>query len=465
MSLPAGADGVIKSLAILGATGDLTRRALLPAIATLFRLGQLPDGFSITAVGRRESTDAEYRAWVESGPAKVDHAEAGWQRLTKGLRYRAADVTVAAELRSALPMDEGPMVVYLALPPAIAFETVRAITEAGLPTGSRLVVEKPFGEDLDSARELNALLHDVCAEDSVYRIDHFLHKQTVQNILGLRFANRFFEPVWNRDHIERVDIVWDETLALEGRAGYYDSAGALIDMVQNHLLQLMCLIAMEPPATVSPRDLRDRKVEVLRAIADFSVRDVASRTVRARYGAGSVDGRPAVAYVDEPGVIGSKNTETYAEVELAIDNWRWSGVPFRLRTGKALAQDRREIAVGFRSVPHMAFPEADPGNNELRLTLDPDSIRLGLNINGPGDPFDIERVELDAQLAKQEIPAYGRVLLGVLAGDPTFSIRDDEAEESWRVIEPIRRGWARDGATLQEYAAGSGGPSVPETTH
>ncbi len=452
------ADGVIRHLVILGATGDLTRRALLPAIATLFRHGQLPDGFSITAIGRRESTDVAYREWVEAGPAEVDYAEAGWQRLAEGLRYRAADVTVAADLRGALPADDGPMVVYLALPPAISIETIRAIAAAGLPAGSRLVVEKPFGEDLASARALNALLHEVCAEDSVYRIDHFLHKQTVQNILGLRFANRFFEPVWNRDHIERVDIVWDETLGLEGRAGYYDSAGALIDMVQNHLLQLLCLISMEPPATVSPRDLRDRKVEVLRAIPDFTVRDVSSKTVRARYGAGSVDGHPAVAYVEEPGVDRSKKTETYAEVELAIDNWRWSGVPFRLRTGKALADDRREIRVGFRSVPHMAFPEADPANNELRLTLDPDSIRLGLNINGPGDPFDIERVELGARLAKQEIPAYGRVLLGVLAGDPTFSIRDDEAEESWRVIEPIRRGWENDGAPLREYAAGSSGP-------
>jgi glucose-6-phosphate 1-dehydrogenase len=451
---------MINSLAILGATGDLTRRSLLPAIATLYRLDQLPEGFSITAVGRRESTDEAYVEWVRSGPSAVDPAAVGWQRLLAGLHYRSADVTVDSDLREALPLNDGPLVVYLALPPAVVPETIRAITAAGLPVGSRVVIEKPFGEDLASARALNALLHDLCAEESVYRIDHFLHKQTVQNILGLRFANRLFEPVWGRDQIQRVDIVWDETIGLEGRAGYYDHAGALIDMVQNHLLQLLCLIAMEPPATLMPRDLRDRKVEVLRAVADFDDARVTSSSVRARYGAGRIDGRSAVAYVDEPGVDASRATETYAEVELAIDNWRWSGVPFRLRTGKGLARDRREIAVRFRDVPHMAFPETDPDSNELRLTLDPDSITLGLNINGPGDPFDIERIDLDARLAKQEIPAYGRLLLGVLAGDPTFSIRDDEAEEAWRVIEPIQRAWEKSVVPLHEYPAGSDGPQL-----
>jgi glucose-6-phosphate 1-dehydrogenase len=454
---------MLAKLAILGATGDLTRRSLLPAIAKLFELDQLPKGFSITAVGRRESTDAAYVEWVRSGPSAVDSEATGWQRLLAGLHYRAADVTVAADLQKALPLNDGPLVVYLALPPAIVPATIKGITAAGLPAGSRIVIEKPFGEDLSSARELNALLHDLCSEESVYRIDHFLHKQTVQNILGLRFANRLFEPVWSRDQIERVDIIWDETIGLAGRAGYYDHAGALIDMVQNHLLQLLCLIAMEPPATVLPRDLRDRKVEVLRAIPDLDEAEATSRSLRARYGAGRIDGRPAAAYVDEPGVDRSRATETYAEVELGIDNWRWSGVPFRLRTGKALARDRREIAVRFRDVPHMAFPESNPDSNELRLTLDPDSISIGMNINGPGDPFDIERIELGARLAKQEIPAYGRLLLGVLAGDPTFSIRDDEAEEAWRVIEPIRRAWARDGVPLKEYPAGSDGPARPDS--
>lgn len=454
---------MIGRIAILGATGDLTRRSLLPAIATLLGRSLLP-ACSIIAVGRREMSDEGYLDWVASGPFAVDRAEGGWQKLADGLRYRSADVTSAPELRAALRSDDGPLVIYLALPPSILPGTVRAIAAAGVPSDSRIVIEKPFGDDLASARELNELLHDTFPEDVVYRIDHFLHKQTVQNILGLRFANRIFEPVWSRDHVERVDIVWDETVGLEGRAGYYDRAGALIDMVQNHLLQLLCLIAMEPPATVNPRDLRDRKVEVLRAAHDLTHAHVIDKTVRARYAAGRFDDRPVVGYVDEPGVKQSRGTETYAEVELTIDNWRWSGVPFRLRTGKALARDRREIVVRFRGVPHVAFPVSDPASNDLRLTLDPDTIRLGMNINGPSDPFDIERIDLEAQLAKQEIPAYGRLLLGVLTGDLTFSIRDDEAEEAWRVIEPIRRAWASDAIPLLEYPAGSDGPSRGSST-
>lgn len=449
---------VLARIAILGATGDLTRRSLVPAIGALLAGGLIASSCSITAVGRREWSDREYLDWLAAGDFVANGPAEAWELLKKRLRYRAADVTAASDLRAALAPGDGPLVIYLALPPAMVPATVRAIAASGVPAGSRIVLEKPFGESRSSARELNALLHEVFPEDAVYRIDHFLHKQTVQNILGLRFANRILEPLWSREHVERVDIVWDETIALEGRAGYYDRAGALIDMVQNHLLQLLCLIAMEPPATVSPRDLRDRKVEVLRATRELVDADVAARTRRARYGPGRIGNRAAVGYVDEPGVVPSRDTETYAEVELAIDNWRWSGVPFRLRTGKALARDTREIVVRFRAVPHVAFPEQEPAKNDLRLTLDPDSISLGLNVNSPGDPFDVEPIELEAQLAKQEIPAYGRLLLGVLAGDPTFSIRDDEAEEAWRVIEPIRRAWTAGIVPLADYPAGSDDP-------
>jgi len=449
---------MIDRVAILGATGDLTRRSLLPAIATLLSQGQLPSSFSITAVGRRDWTVNQYLDWVRSRRAAVDAGGDGWPMLAGRLQYRAADVTDATQLRAALAPRDGPLVVYLALPPSTSVAASAAISAAALPEGSRIVLEKPFGQGLASARELNGLLHRAFPEEAVYRIDHFLHKQTVQNILGLRFANRILEPVWNRDHVERIDIIWDETIGLEGRAGYYDQAGALIDMVQNHLLQLLCLVAMEAPASVSPRDLRDRKVELLRAVRAFTDADVMARTRRARYGAGRSDHQPAIAYGDEPGVDPARGTETYAEVEIAIDNWRWSDVPVVLRTGKALAHNRREIAVQFRRVPHLAFPETDPARNDLRLTLDPDTIRLGLNVNGPSDPFDVVRIELDAQLAKQAIPAYGRLLLGVLAGDPTFSIRDDEAEEAWRVIEPIRRAWSRNVIPMVEYPAGSDGP-------
>jgi glucose-6-phosphate 1-dehydrogenase len=448
----------IGRIAILGATGNLTRRSLLPAIARLLDEGLTPASCSVTAVGRRDWSDRGYLDWATASPFATDRDAVGWQELARRLHYRTADVTVPAELRAALAPADGPLVIYLALPPAQSIATVTAIAAAGVPRGSRIVLEKPFGDGLSSARELNALLHEVFPEDAVYRIDHFLHKQTVQNIVGLRFANRIFEPIWSREHIESVDIVWDETLGLDGRAGYYDRAGALVDMVQNHLLQLLCLIAMEPPATVDARDMRDRKAEVLRAVGDLPDGDAAARTVRARYGSGQVAGRPVVGYLDEQGVVPARATETYAEVELLIENWRWSGVPFRLRTGKALAQDRREIAVRFRNVPHVAFPQTDPATNDLRLTLDPDTIRLGLNVNAPRDPFEVERIELQARLATQDIPAYGRLLLGVLAGDPTFSIRDDEAEEAWRIVEPIRRAWASGRVPLVEYPAGSDGP-------
>lgn len=450
---------MIRRLAIFGATGDLTRRYLLPAIGSLIDRGQLPAGLPITGVGRSDWDEAAYRDWVFSGPGGAELSEVARDAFGSTLQYRAADVTKPAELRDALAPLAEPLVVYLALPPALLAAVIRALATIGLPEGSRVVIEKPFGEDLASARELNELLHDVLPEDSVYRIDHFLHKQTVQNILGLRFANRIFEPLWSRDHIERVDIIWDETLGLEGRADYYDRAGALLDMVQNHLLQLLSLIAMEPPRTMSAGDLRDRKVEVLRATRCLDEDEVIARTVRARYTAGIADGRQVPNYVDEPGVEAGRSTETYADVELAIDNGRWADVPFRLRTGKALARDRREILITFRDIPDPAFAEPDvPTRNLLRLTLDPDAISLRLNVNGAGDPFELESVELDARLSTQEVPAYGRLLLGILDGDPTFSIRDDEAEEAWRVIEPITRAWARDRVPLDEYRAGSDGP-------
>jgi glucose-6-phosphate 1-dehydrogenase len=448
---------VIWHLAILGSTGDLARRSLLPSVAALLEAGSLRADIRISAIGRRSWDDADYLNWLTMGPA--DLSDVARDGLRGVVRYRRADLTDPAQLRHALAPLDGPVVAYLALPPALYARAIVSLAEVGLPTGSRIVVEKPFGTDLASARELNRLLHTVLPEDSVYRIDHFLHKQTVQNILGLRFANRIFEPVWTHVHIERVEIVWEETLGLEGRAEYYDRTGALLDVTQNHLLQLLALIAMERPASLSPRDLRDRKVELLRGIRRLDPAEVARHTLRARYTAGTVGPRALPSYVDEPGVDRARNTETYAEIELTVDNPRWARTRFRLRTGKALSRPRRAINVHFRDVHDMVFEEATSASaNELRLTLDPDSITLRLNINGVGDPFDLETVDLDTRLAAQEIPAYGRLLLGVLGGDPTFSIRDDESEEAWRVVEPITAAW-RDGASpLHEYPAGSTGP-------
>jgi len=362
------------------------------------------------------------------------------------------------ELREALGSLDSPLAAYLALPPRIFPAAVRGLSDVGLPEGSRIVVEKPFGEDLASARALNQLIHENFSEEAVYRVDHFLALQTVQNILGLRFANRVFELLWNRDHVERVEIIWDETVALEGRASYYDKAGALKDMIQNHLLQLLCLIGMEPPLTLGERDLRDRKVDVLRAVRRMSREEVSGNTIRARYTAGQIGERQISSYADEEGIDPSRETETFAQVTLAIDNWRWAGVPFILRTGKALARNRRNINIVFRGVPHLAFQENDPVPNILRLQLNPDRMSLSVNINGAGDPFVLECVELDADLAPQEIPAYGHILLQVLAGDNTLSIRGDEAEESWRIVEPILSAWREGLVPLREYPAGSTGP-------
>jgi glucose-6-phosphate 1-dehydrogenase len=282
-------------------------------------------------------------------------------------------------------------------------------------------------------------------ERHVFRVDHFLAMTTVQNVLGTRLANRVLEPIWNSSHIEEIEIVWDESLALEGRAGYYDGVGALQDMVQNHLLQLLCLVAMEPPISLSERDLRDRKVDVLRSVRPMSDDDVAARTRRGRYR----------GYVDEDGVTPEHGTETFAEVMLELDSWRWSGTRFRLRTGKAMARDRMEVVVRFRPVPHHPF--VAPAANMLRFELEPEGLSLELTGTGPGAAMSLVPLTLHAEMEPPELPAYGRILLDVLSGNSALSIRGDEAEESWRVVTPVLEGWSRDLRPLEEYDAGSDG--------
>ena len=334
-----------------------------------------------------------------------------------------------------------------------------ALHSAGLPADSQVVLEKPFGEDLDSAKALNRLLAERVDERHVFRVDHFLAMSTVQNVLGTRLANRVLEPIWNSTHIEEIEIVWDEVLALEGRAGYYDQVGALKDMVQNHLLQLLCLVAMEPPVSLGERDLRDRKVDVLRSVRPLTEDDIASRTRRARYAAGQVRGRDVPSYVDEEGVSPVNDTETFAEVVLALDSWRWSGTRFRLRTGKALADDRKEIVVHFRAVPHHPFDQPrGPGPNILRFGLNPEGLSFELTGIGPAATRSLVPLVLSAEMEPPELPAYGRILLDVLRGEETLSIRADEAEAAWRIVTPVLEGWSRNLAPLEEYDAGSHGP-------
>lgn len=321
------------------------------------------------------------------------------------------------------------------------------------------MLEKPFGESLESAQALNRLLHESFPECDVFRLDHFLGKQTVQNILGLRFANRIFEPVWNTHHIERVEIIWNETITAASRASFYDATGALRDMVQNHLLQLLALVAMEPLHVLDERTLRDYKVAVLRAVRRLEPDEVVRQTVRGRYTRGVIGTEEIPPYLDEKGVRAERHTETFAQVILAIDNWRWAGVPFVLRTGKALGQDRRAIAVHFKPVPHLAVgQEAQPDPNVFKIELNPDRIALSVNVNEPGDLCKLDRIELDKPFPSVELPAYARLLLDILDGDPILSIRDDEAEESWRIVEPILEVWHKGVVPLVEYPAGSDGP-------
>ncbi|WP_055586366.1 glucose-6-phosphate dehydrogenase [Peterkaempfera griseoplana] len=450
---------MIRRLAVFGATGDLTARYLLPALAALRAAGHLGDDFELTGASREDWDTDRFREWCadqldrhgDSCPADARRAVAA------SARYRKADVTSAADVAAVLTGDD-PIAVYLALPPGLFPHMVTALHETGLPPGSRIVLEKPFGEDLASARELNRLLVGLVPEQAVFRVDHFLAMTTVQNVLGSRLANRVLEPIWNSTHIEEVEIVWDETLALEGRAGYYDGTGALKDMVQNHLLQLLCLVAMEPPITLGERDLRNRKVDVLRSVRPLTDHDVVHRTRRARYLSGRIGDHAIPSYADEEGVHPDRRTETFAEVELELDSWRWSGTTFRLRSGKALGQARKEVAVRFRPVPHLPFGnEGEALPNVLRFELEPEGMTLDMTGTGARAQV-LARLSLTARMEPPDLPAYGQLLLNVMTGDPALSIRGDEAEEAWRVLTPVLSAWEKNLVPLEEYPAGSDGP-------
>ena len=449
----------IETLLVLGADGDLTRRLLLPGLASLLG-SEWGDGRSIRLLGAglSELSDEQWRQRVKGAFAdggQVARVSATAQRS----RYVRCDVTSVDELRSLLGECEGTPALFFALPPAITARVCQALQLVELPEGMVLAMEKPFGTDRAGARELNELVSTLVPETQVFRVDHFLGRSDVLNILGTRFANRLLEPVWNNQHVESIEVVYDESLGLEGRAGYYDKAGALVDMVQSHLLQVMALLMMEPVSRVDERELRDAKGQVLRATRLRGAPRDASR--RARYTAGVLGDRKLTAYSRDPGVDASRRTETLAELTVEVDTWRWAGVPVTLRSGKALGRPRKEAVVTLKPTPHL--PAGLVGNDtpdQITIGFKPARLALHLDVSGPGDPFDLETASPATDLAEGDLPAYGEVLAGILDGDPLLAVRGDNAEECWRIVEPVVQAWRNDEVPLDTYAAGSTGPSA-----
>jgi glucose-6-phosphate 1-dehydrogenase len=448
-----------QTLLILGASGDLTARLLLPGLGGLLGSGA-GEGLSLVGAGVDDWDDERWRKRVAESFATVGGGGPHGEAVAKTTRYLQADVTAEADLRRLLDACEGQILIYFALPPSITERACRALAAIGLPAGTRLVMEKPFGTDAESAEALNDLLAQLVPEEHVHRVDHFLGMSTVLNILGVRFANRIFEPVLSSEHVESVDVMFDESLGLEGRAGYYDGAGAMVDMIQSHLLQVLSLVAMEVPPTVGERDLRDSRAQVLRATRVWDGDPVAN-SYRARYTAGEIDGSQLPSYVDEEGVDPAHKTETLAEVVFAVNTWRWAGVPFRLRSGKAIGRPRKEVTITFKEaqlVPTGLRGCDRPNRLHIGIGQGPDHVSLDFNISGPGDPFELDAVALEATFGAGDLPEYGEVLKGVLEGDATLSVRGDMAVDCWRIIAPVQEAWRKDEVPLEEYPAGSGGP-------
>ncbi|MCP5304723.1 MAG: glucose-6-phosphate dehydrogenase [Chromatiaceae bacterium] len=472
---------------LLGATGDLARRLVVPALFELHRSGGLPRHFEVLGLGRDE-----LRVQVLSERLKMgceEFARSGrptdeeWLEFSKCLHYQQAnlaepsayaDVAVlVGEISREFP-EPPQCVYYLATPAAIFTPAATGLGAAGLVhdrDASRLVVEKPIGSDLASFRHIDEILRENLAESQLYRIDHYLGKETVQNILALRFANPIFEPIWDRRYIDHVTITVAETLGVEHRGGYYERAGALRDMIQNHLMQLLCLIAMEPPASFTADRLRDRKMDVMRALRAIPEQSVSDYAARGQYGPGWVEGVHVPGYREEVGVDPASGTETFAALKLFIDNWRWQDVPFYLRTGKRLAKTVSEVSIRFRPVPHQAYPYSAAEDHQparLVLRLKPDEgMDLKLNVKVPGADFMLAPADMRfsyQQAFRTPVPAaYETLLYEVLAGDQTLFMRADQIDAAWTLLQPVLDVWRRHPAVdFPNYSAGSWGPESAE---
>ncbi|HMK62017.1 MAG TPA: glucose-6-phosphate dehydrogenase [Acidimicrobiales bacterium] len=465
-------------LVVFGASGDLTARKLLPALAALGDHDALPRGFAVVGVARTQWSDDEFRrAALEAAP---DHSPA-WQKIVDTFRYVSGDYnhpTTFDKLKTVLgDLDahagtEGNRVYYLATVPDMFGDIAHALAQHGCNSPgeggkfARLVVEKPYGRNLHSAKELDRRLHQAFDESSIYRIDHYMGKETVQNLLALRFANAVWEPIWNRRYVNSVQITVAEELGVEHRGGFYEKAGALRDIVQNHVMQVLALILMEPPAVVDAQGIRDEKVKLLRAVVVPEVDQVASMAVRGQYTAGTVDGQAVVGYRQEDGVDPQSVTETYVAMKLAVDNWRWAGVPVYVRTGKRLAKRVTEVTMEFHRVPHLAFGPRQSREllpNSLVVRIQPDEgICLTFGAKVPGEEFKLRSVAMDFSYADVfpavTADAYERLLHDVMIGDPTLFIRTDEVERAWTIVDPLLEAWAEDGTPLSYYTSGSWGP-------
>jgi len=461
---------------VFGGTGDLARRKLLPALYHRELDGQLPDEARIIGVSRRDKADAEYRDDVRAALTSYVRADeldpAVMEKFLARLYYVAADATSSDGWTTlAATLDEGRHRVrafYLATGPDLFGPISERIKQFGLITDrTRVVVEKPLGKDLASAKAINDEIGKIFDEDQIYRIDHYLGKETVQNLMALRFANALFEPLWNSAHVDHVQITVAETVGVEGRGDYYDHSGALRDMVQNHILQLLCLVAMEPPANLEAGAVRGEKLKVLKALKPITARNADTATVRGQYRAGASPTGAVPGYLSEI-TDGESRTETFVALKVEVENWRWAGVPFYLRTGKRLAKRMSEVVVRFKPVPHSIFDDAAGAlaANELVIRLQPDEgVKLQLMIKDPGPGgMRLTRVPLDMSFAdafKVRNPdAYERLLLDVVRGNATLFMHRDEVEAAWTWIDPILEAWGESRDTPRGYTAGTWGPSA-----
>lgn len=449
---------MIERMVLFGASGDLASRLLIPAIAQLADSGLLPPGFTILGSAITDWSTDDFRHHIAAELEKHSAVPpATRDAVVRMLSFQPADVTRPQDVSQLIGADHPDTLVYLALPPFLLQSVLSALAAAGPRGTDAVAIEKPFGTDLASARNLNEFLRIRLPEPTIFRIDHFLSNELVRRVVALRFINRAFEPTLNAVHVDHVDISWLESLTLEGRASYYDGTGALKDMVQNHLMEAMALLLMEQPARVDADSFRGVRVEGLRAVATPAAERMRTDTVRARYTEGTIAARQVPSYVNEPGVDPGRGTETYASLTLQIDSPRWEGVPFTLRSGKALPADSAEIAIHFRPLPRYLldqWPGIEP--NVLRIGLTEPYVRLSTTLNGPGQTAQTQ--QLEARTTPPKFTAYAHLILEMLRGDPMLFIRADEAEESWRVIDPVMRAWSAGAVPMQHYPAGTAPP-------